>query len=166
VDVLVNNAGGSKRVAIWDMTEEQWDGMLALNLKATFLCCRAVIPSMIERQRGAIVNLSSSQGATPAPLRAHYSAAKAGIIGFTRTVAYELAEHGIRVNVVAPGPTNTARVRANFTDATWAARIADHPLKRIGEPRDAAEAIVFLAGPRSSHITGQVLHVSGGLVMP
>jgi 3-oxoacyl-[acyl-carrier protein] reductase len=166
VDVLVNNAGGSRTVWIWEMTEDEWDAMVNLNLKHAFLCSRAVLPHMMERRRGAIVNLSSCQAVEPAPRRAHYSAAKAGIIGFTRTVAYEVAPYGIRVNAVAPGPTNTERVRANFDAAGWAQRNADHPLGRVGEPEDVAEGILFLASPRARHITGHVLHVNGGLVMP
>jgi NAD(P)-dependent dehydrogenase (short-subunit alcohol dehydrogenase family) len=166
IDVLVNNAGGSKTVWIWEMTEEQWDTMVNLNLKHAFLMCRAVIPHMMERRQGSIVNLSSCQAVEPAPMRAHYSAAKAGIIGFTRTVAAEVAPHKIRVNAVAPGPTNSERVRRNFTEEGWAQRNADHPLGRVAEPEDIAEGILFLAGPRARHITGHLLHVNGGLVMP
>src|SRR3954468_15575133 len=99
-------------------------------------------------------------------MRAHYSAAKAGIIGFTRTVAHELAPHGIRVNAVAPGPTATERVRSHWDEAGWARLNAEQPLGRVSDPDDIAEAIVFLAGPRARMITGQVLHVNGGQVMP
>ncbi len=166
IDVLVNNAGGSKTVWIWEMSEAQWDEMLDLNLKAQFLGTRAVVPHMMERRQGCIINLSSCQGASPAPMRAHYSAAKAGIIGFTRTVAYELAPYQIRVNAVAPGPTATERVRSHWDDAGWAELNAQQPLGRVSEPADLAEAILFLAGPRSRMLTGQVLHVNGGLVMP
>jgi len=166
VDVLVNNAGGSKTVWLWEMTEEQWDDIVNLNLKAPFLGTRAVVPHMMERRSGCIVNLSSCQGASPAPMRAHYSAAKAGIIGFTRTVAFELAPYNIRVNAVAPGTTATERVRGNWDDAGWAKLNEQQPLGRVSEPEDMAEAILFLAGPRSRMVTGQVLHVNGGLVMP
>jgi len=166
VDVLVNNAGGSKTVWLWEMTEEQWDDIVNLNLKAPFLGTRAVVPHMMKRRSGCIVNLSSCQGASPAPMRAHYSAAKAGIIGFTRTVAFELAPYNIRVNAVAPGTTATERVRGNWDDAGWAKLNEQQPLGRVSEPEDMAEAILYLAGPRSRMVTGQVLHVNGGLVMP
>ncbi|HEY7060086.1 MAG TPA: SDR family NAD(P)-dependent oxidoreductase [Chloroflexota bacterium] len=166
IDVLVNNAGGSKTVWLWEMTEAQWDDIVNLNLKAPFLGTRAVVPHMMERRRGCIVNLSSCQGASPAPMRAHYSAAKAGIIGFTRTAAYELASYGIRVNAVAPGTTATERVRGNWDDAGWAQLNAQQPIGRVSEPEDMAEAILYLASPRSRMVTGQVLHVNGGSVMP
>lgn len=172
IDILVNVVGGSDGVAgttpgwIWEMSEENWDGMFALNLKSTFLCCRAVTPLMMQRRRGAIVNVSSGRGATPAPQRAHYSASKAGVMALTRTMAAELAPHGIRVNSVAPGVTGTDRARGTFTEEGWRAFAAQQPLGRIGEPEDLAEAIVFLASPRARHITGQILHVNGGTYMP
>ena len=166
IDVLVNNAGGSKVVWLWEMTEAQWDDILNLNLKAPFLGTRAVLPHMMERRRGCIVNLSSCQGASPAPMRAHYSAAKAGIIGFTRTAAIELAPYNIRVNAVAPGTTATERIRRNFDDAGWAQLNASVPLGHVAEPEDLAEAILYLASPRARMVTGQVLHVNGGQVMP
>ena len=172
IDVLVNVVGGSDGVAgtepawIWEMSEQNWDGMFALNLKSTFLCCRAVTPLMMARRRGAIVNVSSGRGATPAPQRAHYSASKAGVMALTRTMAAELAPHSVRVNSVAPGVTGTERARATFTAEGWQAFAAQQPIGRIGEPEDLAEAIVFLASPRARHITGQILHVNGGNYMP
>jgi 3-oxoacyl-[acyl-carrier protein] reductase len=166
IDVLVNNAGGSKTVWLWEMTEAQWDEILDLNLKAPFLGTRAVAPHMMERRRGCIVNLSSCQGASPAPMRAHYSAAKAGIIGFTRTAAIELAPYNVRVNAVAPGTTATERVRGHFDEAGWAQLNASVPLGHVAEPEDLAEAILYLASPRGRMVTGQVLHVNGGQVMP
>jgi NAD(P)-dependent dehydrogenase (short-subunit alcohol dehydrogenase family) len=172
IDIMVNVVGGSDGVAgtepawIWEMSEANWDGMLQLNLKSTFLCCRAVAPLMIERRRGAIVNVSSGRGATPAPQRAHYSAAKAGVMALTRTMAAELASYQVRVNSVAPGVTGTDRARATFTEDGWREFSAKQPMGRIGEPEDLAEAIVFLASPRARHITGQILHVNGGNYMP
>ncbi|HLY64868.1 MAG TPA: SDR family NAD(P)-dependent oxidoreductase [Chloroflexota bacterium] len=172
IDILVNVVGGSDGVAgaepawIWEMSEANWDGMFALNLKSTFLCCRAVTPVMMERRRGSIVNVSSGRGATPAPQRAHYSASKAGVMALTKTMAAELASYGIRVNSVAPGVTGTERARATFSEEAWHAFEAQQPMGRIGEPEDLAEAIVFLASPRARHITGQILHVNGGNYMP
>ncbi len=172
IDILVNVVGGSDGVAgtepawIWEMSEKNWDGMLQLNLKSTFLCCRAATPLMMKRRRGAIVNVSSGRGATPAPQRAHYSAAKAGVMALTRTMAAELAPYQVRVNSVAPGVTGTERARSTFSEQGWREFATKQPMGRIGEPEDLAEAIVFLASPRSRHITGQILHVNGGTYMP
>lgn len=166
VDILINVVGGSKLAPFWELTEEDWDEGLTFNLKSQFLCCRAVVPHMMERRSGAIVNVSSGQGATPAPQRAPYSAAKAGVIGLTRTLAAELAPYRVRVNAVAPSATNTERARSIFTDEEWAQHVARQPFGRVAEPEDIAEAIVFLASPRSRHMTGQVLFVNGGTFMP
>jgi len=167
VDVLVNVAGGSKLTPIWELTEEDWDAQVNLNLKAAFLCSRAVIPHMMERRRGNIVSLSSGQGASPAPGRAPYSAAKAGIIGFTRTVAVELGPYGIRVNAVAPGATRTERtLEENTVTGELDKRVATIPLGRIAEPEDIGNVVVFLASDFGRHITGQVLFVNGGTLMP
>jgi NAD(P)-dependent dehydrogenase (short-subunit alcohol dehydrogenase family) len=167
IDVLVNVAGGSKLTPIWELSEEDWDAQLNLNLKAAFLCCRAVIPHMRGRRTGNIVNFSSGQGAMPAPQRAPYSAAKAGIIGFTRTAAAELAPYGIRVNAVAPGATNTERVRGFFQSSELMEQQAKTiPLGGFSEPEDIANAVVFLASPLARRMTGQVLFVNGGNFMP
>ncbi len=172
VDVLVNVVGGSDGVAgtgpawTWEMSEENWDGMLALNLKSAFLCCRAVLPHMVQRRSGSIVNTSSGRGFTPAPERAHYSAAKAGVMALTRTMAAEVAPYRIRVNAVAPGVTATERARNTFTEQGWREFTSKLPLGKAGEPEDLAQAIVFLASPRAGHITGQLIHVNGGTFMP
>ncbi len=167
VDILVNVAGGSKLTPIWELTEEDWDAQVNLNLKAAFLCSRAVIPGMMERRRGNIVSLSSGQGASPAPGRAPYSASKAGIIGFTRTVAVELGSYGIRVNAVAPGATKTERtMQENTVTGELDRRVASIPLGRVAEPEDIGNAVVFLASNFGRHMTGQVLFVNGGNFMP
>jgi 3-oxoacyl-[acyl-carrier protein] reductase len=166
IDVLANVVGGTTMLTFWEMTEDDWDRVVDFNLRSQFLCSRAVVPHMIERRSGAIVNVSSGRGATPAPGHAPYSTAKAGVIGLTRTMAAELAPHGIRVNAVAPGITLTARSRSHYTDEAWARLMASQPLGRASEPEDIAEAIAFLAGPRSRNITGQVLFVNGGSFMP
>lgn len=167
VDVLVNVAGGSKLKPIWEISEADWNAQLNLNLKAAFLCCRAVIPHMMERRKGSIVNLASGQGAAPAPQRAPYSAAKAGIIGFTRTIALELAPYGIRVNAVAPGATRTERAVAFFqTPEEMQKQAATIPLGKFAEPEDIGNAVAFLAGPMGRHMTGQTIFVNGGNFMP
>ena len=166
IDVLVNVVGGSRLAPFWELTEKDWDDGLTFNLKSQFLCCRAVVPHMMGRRTGAIVNLSSGQGATPAPQRAPYSAAKAGVIGMTRTLAAEMAPYGVRVNAVAPSATNTERARSIFTAEEWVKQNAIQPFGHVAEPEDQAEAIVFLASPRARHMTGQVLFVNGGTFMP
>jgi 3-oxoacyl-[acyl-carrier protein] reductase len=166
IDVLANVVGGTTMVTFWEMTEEDWDRVVSFNLKSQFLCCRAVVPHLIQRRSGSIVNVSSGRGATPAARHAPYSAAKAGVIGLTRTMAAELAPYQVRVNAVAPGITHTDRSRSHFTDEEWARLMASQPLGRASEPEDIAEAIAFLAGPRSRNITGQVLFVNGGSFMP
>ena len=167
VDVLVNVAGGSTLTPFWELTEEAWDAQVNLNLKATFLCMRTVVPAMMERRSGTVVSLASGQGASPAPGRAPYSAAKAGIIGLTRTVAAELGPYGIRVNAVAPGATKTERtLAAEAATGEMAQRVASIPLGRIAEPEDIGNAVVFLASQQARHITGQVLFVNGGNLMP
>jgi len=166
VDILVNNAGGSLSSAVVDMDEKEWDDVIAFNLKSAFLCCKAVLPTMIRNRYGKIVNVSSNYGVTPANRRSHYSAAKAGLIAFTRSLAVEVAPYHINVNVLAPGPTDTPRWRGNRTEAELAARARDVPWGRVGKPEDMAPAVLFLVSDASSYITGQQLHVNGGLVMP
>lgn len=170
LDILVNNAGGMisrKRVA--EMNEDLWDRVLAANLKSTFLCSRAAFQS-ITRPGGRIINISSCFGITGSASAAHYSAAKAGIIGFTKALALELAREGITVNAVAPGPTDTPAWRGTHTEEQLAAkreeRVKKTPLGRIAFPEDIASAVIFLAAPESGYITGQVIHVNGGSLMP
>lgn len=167
LDGLANIAGGSKLVPIWELTEADWDAQINLNLKSAFLCCRTVIPHMMARKSGTIVNLSSGQGAAPAPQRSPYSAAKAGIIGFTRTIAMELAPYGVRVNAVAPGATRTERAVAFFkTPEEMQKQAATIPLGKFAEPEDIGNAVVFLSSPMARHMTGQTLFVNGGNFMP
>jgi NAD(P)-dependent dehydrogenase (short-subunit alcohol dehydrogenase family) len=166
VDVLMNNAGGSLHSPFLELEEDEWDRVLDLNLKAAYLCARPVARIMVDQGAGCIINVTSNYGVTGSGIRAHYSAAKAGIIGLTKAMALDLGPLGVRVNAVGPGPTNTARVRGRSTEEAWAARAATIPLQRMGEPEDIADAVAFLASDRARYITGQVLHVNGGHVMP
>lgn len=166
IDVLANIAGGSfytKRIE--EFTWGEWKQVIDTNLKGTFLLCREVAPVMQQQKSGRILNTASNYAITGSALRAPYSAAKAGIIAFTKSLALELAPDGIRVNTVAPGPTDTPRVMEKETpDARkqrWSPAI---PLGRTGRPEDLAELYYFLTTPESSAITGQTFHCNGGLL--
>jgi NAD(P)-dependent dehydrogenase (short-subunit alcohol dehydrogenase family) len=170
LDILVNNVGGSRNARIWEMTAADWDFVLRLNLRSTFLCTRAAVPHMMQRRYGRIVCLSSG-AREGTPWTAYYqggsaySAAKAGVHGFIRDVALELAEHGINVNAVAPGPIDTERVgeslrRLNETVEYSPNRMT--PLRRLGRPAEVADAVLFLASDEATYITGHTLAVTGG----
>jgi 3-oxoacyl-[acyl-carrier protein] reductase len=166
VDVLVNVAGGSlHRHKIEEFPLDHWQAVIDVNLTSTFLCCRAVIGVMKAQQTGAIVNISSDIGFSGDPNRSAYAAAKAGIVGFSKTLALELAPFGVRANIIAPGRIATERVRATYSDAEWEAAAKRIPLGHAGEPEDIAEAVAFLAGDASRHMTGQTLHINGGRIM-
>jgi 3-oxoacyl-[acyl-carrier protein] reductase len=166
IDVLVNVAGGSlHRHKIEEFPLDHWQAVIDVNLTSTFLCCRAVAGLMKSQKSGAIVNISSDIGFSGDPNRSAYAAAKAGIVGFSKTLALELAPFGVRANVVAPGRIATPRVRATYTDAEWEAAAKRIPLGHAGEPEDVAEAVAFLASESSRHMTGQTLHVNGGRIM-
>lgn len=164
LDFLVNCAGNSHSAPVMEMSEADWNSILAVHLTGTFLCCRAAIDALLAAG-GRIVNMSSCYGFKPRANGAHYSAAKAGIVGLTKVLASELAPR-VTVNAVAPGPIDTPRWRAGLTaaelEAKRARRIAEVPMGRLGEPEDVADAILFLLGPGARWITGQVLHVNGG----
>jgi len=167
VDVLVNVAGGSlHRHKIEEFPLDHWRAVIDVNLTSTFLCCRAVIGVMKRQKSGAIVNISSDIGFNGDAGRSAYAAAKAGIVGFSKTLALELAPFSVRANVVAPGRIATKRVRATYSDAEWEAAAKRIPLGHAGEPQDIAEAVTFLASESSRHMTGQTLHVNGGRIMP
>ena len=166
VDVLVNVAGGSMhRHKVEEFPLAHWQAIIDLNLTSTFLCCRAVAGIMKSQRSGAIINISSDIGFSGDANRSAYAAAKAGIVGFSKTLALELAPFTVRANVVAPGRIATKRVRATYSDADWEAAAKRIPLGHAGEPEDIAEAVVFLAGDSSRHMTGQTLHVNGGRIM-
>jgi len=165
VDVLVNCAGIYQTGGIADISERDWDRVLAVNLKGTFLCCKEVVPWMHRQKSGAIVNVSSISGRTKSLLAgANYVASKAGIIGLTMCLANQLAPEGIRVNCVAPGSVDTP-ILGDITAAEREALAQRSPLGRLGEPEEVAAAIAFLASPAASYITGETLNVNGGVFM-
>jgi 3-oxoacyl-[acyl-carrier protein] reductase len=164
IDILVNNAGIAKDQLMLRMKREDWDAVIATNLTAAFLLTQAVLKPMIRQKSGRIVCISSVVGQRGNAGQANYAASKAGLIGFAKAVAQEVASRNITVNVVAPGLIETDMTRGLTGDAreAWASTI---PLKRLGTPDDIAAAVCFLASPEASYITGQVLAVNGGMYM-
>ena len=163
IDIVVNNAGIFPRVEFLDMTEAQWDEVLSVNLKGTFLCSQAAARQMVARRRGGVlINLASGAAFRSSPRGVHYVSSKAGIVGFTRAAALDLAHHGIRVNAIAPGTTDTAQPRYGMSEAELQAVGRQIPLGRLGTPEDVADLAVFLASEEARHITGQTIHVNGG----
>jgi 3-oxoacyl-[acyl-carrier protein] reductase len=162
IDILVNNAGIARDQLLLRMTEEEWDSVLAVDLKSVFLCTRAVLKYMVKERRGRIISISSITGVVGNPGQANYAAAKAGIIGFTRTVAKEVASRGITVNAIAPGFIDTEMTK--HLKVEWREELKQRiPLGRFGSPQDVAEAVAFLASDAAGYITGQVLGVDGGM---
>jgi 3-oxoacyl-[acyl-carrier protein] reductase len=164
VDVLVNNAGITRDGLIVRMKEADWEAVLNVNLKGAFFCTKAVTKPMMKQRYGRIINVSSVVGVSGNPGQANYVASKAGIIGLTKGVARELASRGITANVVAPGFIETD-MTADLPDKAKDAMVSQIPLGRSGTPEDIAAAVVFLASDQAAYITGQVLHVSGGMYM-
>jgi NAD(P)-dependent dehydrogenase (short-subunit alcohol dehydrogenase family) len=170
LDVLINNVGGSRNAKLWQMTADDWDFTIRLNLRSAFLCTRAAVRLMMQQGSGAIVCMSSG-AREGTPWTAHhtggaaYSAAKAGIHGFIRDAAMELAEYGIRINAVAPGPIETERTAKMFEQLRQTSDYSPHklvPMRRIGQPREIADAVLYLASDEASYITGTTLSVAGG----
>ena len=162
VDILVNNAGITRDHLLLRMSEEEWDKVLNVNLKSVFLCTKAVLRHMVKQRWGRIISIASIVGIVGNPGQANYASAKAGIIGFTRTIAKEVASHNVTVNAIAPG----------FIDTEMTQRLKEElkeeirrriPLNSFGSPRDVAEAVAFLASEEARYITGQVLNVDGGM---
>lgn len=164
VELLVNNAGISQYGLFQDVDDAAWDRVLAVNLTGPRNAIRAALPHMLSEKRGCVVNISSMWGLRGASCEAAYAAAKAGLIGLTRSLALELAPSGIRVNCVAPGCVETDMVRA-LGEETRAMLAEETPLGRLGRPEDVAEAVVFLASEKASFITGQVLTADGGFIV-
>jgi 3-oxoacyl-[acyl-carrier protein] reductase len=164
VDVLVNNAGIARDGLIVRMKEADWDDVLDINLKGTFNCIKAVAKAMIKQHAGRIINVSSVVGTSGNPGQANYVASKAGIIGLTKAVAKELAPRGITANAVAPGYIATD-MTTELPEKARETMVSQIPLGRVGAPGDIAAAVVFLASDGAAYITGQVIHVNGGMYM-
>lgn len=164
IDVLVNNAGIVADQLLMKMQEEEWDRVLQVNLKSCYNLCRAVVRSMLRNRRGRIVNISSVIGLMGNSGQTNYAASKAGMIGFSKSLAKEVATRGITVNCVAPGFIET-QMTASLADSQKQAILENIPMGYMGSPEDVAEAVYFLASPVARYITGQVLAVDGGMVM-
>lgn len=163
IDILVNNAGITKDTLLMRMTEEQWDAVIAVNLKSVFNLTKAVLQSMLKQKNGSIINMSSVVGVSGNAGQSNYAASKAGIIGFTKSVAKELGSRNIRCNAIAPGFILTEMTENLPPDikSDWINKI---PLKRGGTPEDVANTALYLASELSSYVTGQTIHVCGGML--
>lgn len=160
VEILVNNAALSPFCKFEDLTEQLWDNLLAINLKGPFLCCKAIVPDMLAAGWGRIINISSSSAQTGSASQTHYAASKAGVIGFTKSLAQEYATKGITVNNVPPGFVHTEGLDEAPVDICKFAPMT--PMKRPGRPENIAAAVAFLAAPDADYITGHTLSVNGG----
>ena len=164
VDILVNNAGITRDGLLMKMTEDDWDRVIAVNLKSVYNTCQALVRAMIKARSGKIINISSVIGLIGNAGQANYAASKAGMIGFTQSLAKEVASRGIRVNCIAPGFIKTPMTDV-LTDTQKEGILNQVPMNRLGNPEEIADAAVFLASDWSNYITGQVLAVDGGMVM-
>jgi NAD(P)-dependent dehydrogenase (short-subunit alcohol dehydrogenase family) len=163
IDILINNAGIFPRVQFLEMTESEWDGVLAVNLKGMCFCAQAVAKAMVASGRpGSIINLASGAAFRSSPRGVHYVASKGGVVSMTRAMALELAPYHIRVNAIAPGLTDTAQPRYGSSEAELAEAARAIPLGRMAQPEDIARAAVFLASEKAGFMTGQTVHVNGG----
>ncbi|MED3723694.1 3-oxoacyl-[acyl-carrier-protein] reductase [Geobacillus stearothermophilus] len=165
LDILVNNAGITRDNLLMRMKEEEWDAVINTNLKGVFLCTKAVTRPMMKQRGGRIINIASVVGVIGNPGQANYVAAKAGVIGLTKTAARELASRNITVNAVAPGFITTDMTEA-LSEELKGEMLKQIPLARFGEPDDVARVVAFLASDAAGYMTGQTLHVDGGMVMP
>ncbi|MBT2681320.1 3-oxoacyl-[acyl-carrier-protein] reductase [Bacillus sp. ISL-35] len=164
LDILVNNAGITKDNLLMRMKESEWDDVININLKGVFLCTKAVTRQMMKQRSGRIINISSIVGVSGNPGQANYVAAKSGVIGLTKTSAKELSSRGITVNAIAPGFITTD-MTDKLNEDVKAEMLKQIPLARFGEPKDIARTVIFLASEDGAYMTGQTLHVDGGMVM-
>ncbi len=165
VDILVNNAGVAQQKLFTDLTDDDWRDMFAIHVDGAFYCTRAVLPAMIHRKQGCIINVSSMWGQTGGSCEVHYSAAKGALQAMTKALAKEVGPSGIRVNCVAPGVILTEMNTRMFDEETLQALKEETPLEKLGTSEDVAEMIYFLAGEQASFITGQIIGVNGGMVV-
>ncbi|KKI92572.1 3-oxoacyl-ACP reductase [Bacillus sp. SA1-12] len=164
LDILVNNAGITRDNLLMRMKDNEWDDVINTNLKGVFLCTKAVTRQMMKQRNGRIINITSVVGVSGNPGQANYVAAKAGVIGLTKTTAKELASRNITVNAVAPGFITTD-MTDELSEEMKAEMLKQIPLAKLGEPSDIANIVTFLASDKSKYITGQTMHVNGGMVM-
>ncbi len=164
VDILVNNAGITRDNLLMRMKEDEWDAVIAVNLKGTYNCIRAIAKPFIKQRSGKIINLASVVGQIGNAGQVNYSASKAGVIGLTKSVAKELAARNVRVNAIAPGFIQTD-MTANLTEKAKEGLTNAIPLAKLGQPEDVAKVVLFLASDDAAYITGQVINVDGGMVM-
>ena len=164
VDILVNNAGITRDNLFMRMSDEEWSSVLDVNLTATFKLCKGVMRGMMKARWGRIVNISSVVGATGNPGQANYAASKAGMVGMSKSLAYEVASRGITVNAVAPGFITTA-MTDKLTDDQKKGIMSQIPAGRMGEASEIAAAVLYLASPEAAYVTGTTLHVNGGMAM-
>ncbi|MGR3803863.1 3-oxoacyl-[acyl-carrier-protein] reductase [Marinibacterium profundimaris] len=164
VDILVNNAGITRDNLFMRMSDDEWNQVLDVNLTATFKLCRGVLRGMMKARWGRIVNISSVVGATGNPGQGNYAAAKAGMIGMSKSLAYEVASRGITVNAVAPGFIETA-MTDKLTDDQRSGILTNVPAGRMGTPEEIAAGVLYLSSPEAGYVTGATLHVNGGLAM-
>lgn len=164
IDILINNAGITKDTLLIRMKEDDWDKVMSVNLKGTFLCTKLVGKKMMKQRRGKIVNIASIVGIIGNAGQANYSASKAGIIGFTKSTAKELASRGINVNAVAPGFIETEMTK-KLSEEVVENYAKNIPLGKMGTPEDVANVVFFLCSQEASYVTGQVINIDGGMVM-
>jgi 2-hydroxycyclohexanecarboxyl-CoA dehydrogenase len=170
IEILVNNAGWDELRPFLQTDEDFWDQVIELNFKGCLRTCREIVPGMVEREYGRIVNIGSDAARVGSSLEAVYSGAKGGVVSFTKTLAREVARHGVTANAVCPGPTDTPMLQEMVAASAQSATLIDRlrravPMRRIGQPEDVAAAVAFLVSDRAGFITGQTLSVSGGLTM-
>ena len=170
IEILVNNAGWDEFRPFLETDEDFWDRIIELNFTGTLRTCRAVVPGMVERQYGRVVNLGSDAARVGSSLEAVYSGAKGAVVAFTKTLAREVARHGVTANTVCPGPTETPLLTGMLGSDDTSTKMVEAlkraiPMRRLGKPEDVAAAVAFLASDQAGFITGQTLSVSGGLTM-
>ena len=161
IDILVNVAGGAQRKNVVEISAEDWDRVVNMNLKSVFLCSQAVLPTMLEAKYGKIVSISSIYGFAGNATRSSYAAAKAGVAVFTKSLALEHVKDGLNINAIAPGRISTPAVRGHYSDEAWAAAEAQIPMGYAGKPENIASVANFLVQDENNYITGQTIHVNG-----